>query len=287
MTKMIKEHWHSTSFNERTLKRTLQIISVTFICKHFNLGTYHAVCWSKSCLTLIVDLPIAVDVGFADHFVHLFVSELFAQVCHDVPQLRCTDVAVTILREATAKLLWPADHLARHQLTNQPSVSFKLSFCKPAYLVKDSKGFPDFLFTVSVLHLSRHHGEELRKVNCTIAYTNIQKGNGRIDEEWMAALKRYTVRSKYETVTAFCDSGPHHQHPPHWSCLGVQPRWGSVPASAWQFQALWWWWCHRRPCQTVRTPPWTLGIDTSRGVGIRDEMSTERKTPPQGKRLHI
>lgn len=56
-------------------------------------------------LTLVVDLTVAVDVGFADHFVHLLVSELLAQVCHDVPQLGCTDVAITVLHEATAELL--------------------------------------------------------------------------------------------------------------------------------------------------------------------------------------
>lgn len=56
-------------------------------------------------LTLVVDLTVAVDVGFADHFVHLLVSELLAQVCHDVPQLGRTDVAVTVLHEATAELL--------------------------------------------------------------------------------------------------------------------------------------------------------------------------------------
>lgn len=86
------------------LKRTFQIITVTFICKHFHLGTHDAGCLPTSRLTLIVDLPVAVDVGFADHFVHLLVSELLAQVCHDVPQLRCTDVAIAVLREATAKL---------------------------------------------------------------------------------------------------------------------------------------------------------------------------------------
>lgn len=62
------------------------------------------------------------------------------------------------------------------------------------------------------------------------------------------------------------DSGPHRQRPPHWSCLGVRPRWGSVPASAWQFRALWWWWCRLRPCRTVRTPLWTLEMDTDGGV---------------------
>lgn len=70
-------------------------------------------------LTLIVDLAIAVDVSFTDHFVHLLVSELLAQVCHDVPQLGCTDVAITVLHEAAAKRVSPADGLAKHQLANQ------------------------------------------------------------------------------------------------------------------------------------------------------------------------
>lgn len=60
---------------------------------------------SRRGLTLVVDLTVAVNVGFADHFVHLLVGELLAQVCHDVPQLGCTDVAVAVLHEATAKPL--------------------------------------------------------------------------------------------------------------------------------------------------------------------------------------
>lgn len=81
----------------------VQIINVTFI--YFHLKTFIASRLSTCRLTLIVDLPVAIDVGFADHFVHLLVSELLAQVCHDVPQLRRTDVAITVLWEGTERLL--------------------------------------------------------------------------------------------------------------------------------------------------------------------------------------
>jgi len=39
----------------------------------------------KENLTFVVDLPIAINVRLADHFVHLLVSELLPQVGHDVP----------------------------------------------------------------------------------------------------------------------------------------------------------------------------------------------------------
>merc|ERR1719480_468932 len=37
---------------------------------------------------LVVDLPVAVHVGLADHLVHLLVRELLAKVRHHVPELR-------------------------------------------------------------------------------------------------------------------------------------------------------------------------------------------------------
>ena len=37
------------------------------------------------------------------------------------------------------------------------------------YLVKDSECLPDFLLAVSVLHLPRHHRQELREVDGPVA----------------------------------------------------------------------------------------------------------------------
>eukprot|EP00968_Pinguiococcus_pyrenoidosus_P014577 scaffold1313_cov250-Pinguiococcus_pyrenoidosus.AAC.13 len=80
----------------------------------------------------VVDLAVAVDVGFPDHLVHLLVRELLAQVGHDVAQLGGADEAVAVL-------------------------------------VEDLKGFEDLLLRVRILHLARHHGEELREVDGAVA----------------------------------------------------------------------------------------------------------------------
>ncbi len=52
--------------------------------------------------TFVVDLPVAVDVGLADHLVHFLVSQLLAQVRHHVPQLGRRDEAVPVLVEHPA-----------------------------------------------------------------------------------------------------------------------------------------------------------------------------------------
>ena len=50
----------------------------------------------------------------------------------------------------------------------------------------------------------------------------------------------------------------HRQHPPHWPAVLAPPRWGSAPVNAALFPALMTTQCRRHPCQTARTPPWTL-----------------------------
>merc|ERR1712118_488714 len=40
---------------------------------------------------LVVDLSISINVGFANHFIHLFIGKLLAKVGHHMPQLRSTD----------------------------------------------------------------------------------------------------------------------------------------------------------------------------------------------------
>jgi len=80
----------------------------------------------------VVDLTVAVNVGLPDHLVDLLISQLLSQVGHDVPQLGGGDEAVAVL-------------------------------------VEDTEGLPDLLFAVGVLHLARHHGQELGEVDCAIA----------------------------------------------------------------------------------------------------------------------
>ncbi len=81
---------------------------------------------------LVVDLAITIDISLADHLVHLLVSELLAEVGHDVSQLGGGDESVTVLVE----------HL---------------------------ECLKDLLLRVSVLHLTGHHGQELGEINGAVA----------------------------------------------------------------------------------------------------------------------
>merc|ERR1719321_2403222 len=45
---------------------------------------------------LVVDLAIAINISFTDHFIDFFVCEFLAQVCHDMAQLCRTDEAIAI-----------------------------------------------------------------------------------------------------------------------------------------------------------------------------------------------
>lgn len=85
-----------------------------------------------SSLTFIINLAIAVNVGLADHLIHLLVRELLAEIGHDVAQLGRRDEAVAVL-------------------------------------VEDSERLPDFLFAIGVLHFASHHGEKLGEVDRAVA----------------------------------------------------------------------------------------------------------------------
>ena len=89
--------------------------------------------------TFVVDLPVSVDVGFADHFVDLLVGEFLAEVGHDVPQLGGRDEPVAVLVEHAERLT-------------------------------------DLLFRVRVLHLARHHRQELREVDRPVACSRRTSG---------------------------------------------------------------------------------------------------------------
>lgn len=84
-------------------------------------------------LTLVIDLAVAVNVRLANHLVDLLISELLAEVGHDVAQLSRRDETVAVLVEHT-------------------------------------EGFADLLLAVCVLHLARHHGEELGEVYRAVAW---------------------------------------------------------------------------------------------------------------------
>lgn len=86
----------------------------------------------RGVLTLVIDLSVAVDVGFADHLVDLLVGELLAEVGHDVAQLggRYEPVAV---------------------------------------LVEHAERLTDLLLAVGVLHFTGHHRQEFREIYRAVA----------------------------------------------------------------------------------------------------------------------
>ena len=86
----------------------------------------------KRVYTFVVDLTVTIDISLADHLVDLLVGELLAQIGHDVTQLSRRYEAVAVL-------------------------------------VEDAERFADLLFGVRVLHLARHHRQELWKVDGAVA----------------------------------------------------------------------------------------------------------------------
>merc|ERR1719387_2080341 len=79
----------------------------------------------------IVDLPITIYIGLADHLIDLFIRELLAKVGHHVPQLRSTDEAVSIT-------------------------------------IKNLEGLNELLLSVGIFHLARHQGQELWEIDCSV-----------------------------------------------------------------------------------------------------------------------
>lgn len=64
---------------------------------------------------------------------------------------------------------------------------------------------------------------------------------------------RYSADEKKRKI----NSNTYRQRPLRWSCPAVRLLWDSGRAIAWLCPTPWWWLCHRRPCRTVKTPPWT------------------------------
>mmetsp|Transcript_5766 Transcript_5766/g.11783 ORF Transcript_5766/g.11783 Transcript_5766/m.11783 type:complete len:206 (+) Transcript_5766:195-812(+) len=81
---------------------------------------------------LVVDLPVTVNVGLADHLVNLLVGQLLTKVGHHVTQLSSGDEAVAVLVE----------HL---------------------------EGLLQLLLRVGVLHLLGHQGKELGEIDGAVA----------------------------------------------------------------------------------------------------------------------
>ncbi|RNA30885.1 hypothetical protein BpHYR1_035773 [Brachionus plicatilis] len=80
----------------------------------------------QSDITFVVNLTVSVDISLTDHFIHFFISELFAQIGHDVTQLGGRNEAVAIF-------------------------------------VKDAESLADLFLGVCVLHFSSHHVNKMQQ----------------------------------------------------------------------------------------------------------------------------
>ena len=92
--------------------------------------------WLPQCPTFIIHLAISINVSFPYHLINFFISQLFSQVSHDMPQLCRTDKTITVL-------------------------------------IKNSEGLSYLLLTIGVFHFSRHHCQEFREVNSTITLNSL------------------------------------------------------------------------------------------------------------------
>merc|ERR1719215_2275538 len=70
--------------------------SMPHICEEIALAARCLFCHHHFDKFFIVDLSVAINVGFPDHFINLLIGELLTQVCHDMAQLCCADEAITI-----------------------------------------------------------------------------------------------------------------------------------------------------------------------------------------------
>lgn len=105
-------------------------------------------------------------------------------------------------------------------------------------LVENLEGFLDFLFRVCILHLSRHHSQELGCKQQSTAFDS--------NEMSASAFTTFSLNSKMKSQKQNVTHGNQlfhfHQHRLHWSCLEVQPLWESDLASAWLCRVPLWWW---------------------------------------------
>merc|ERR1719517_127415 len=53
---------------------------------------------------LVIDLPVPVHVGLADHLVHFFVGQLLPEIGHHVSKLCCADEAIAVAIEDFERL---------------------------------------------------------------------------------------------------------------------------------------------------------------------------------------
>ncbi|OQV11606.1 hypothetical protein BV898_14104 [Hypsibius exemplaris] len=85
----------------------------------------------------IINLPVAVKVHFANHFLQLFIGHFLTEIGHQMTQLLSEDESITVL-------------------------------------VEDMKHLANLFLTLCLPDLLRHHRDELGEVNRTIAYETIE-----------------------------------------------------------------------------------------------------------------
>lgn len=88
-----------------------------------------------------INSSIAILISLADHLIDFLVGQLLANGCHDMAKLGCGDEAVVIAVE----------DLVTHELDYSTHLD----------LLAHLESFADLILRIGILHLSRHHGQEL------------------------------------------------------------------------------------------------------------------------------
>merc|ERR1711948_200056 len=80
----------------------------------------------------VINLTVAINISFPDHFINFFIGQLFAKICHHMAQLGRANEAVAIP-------------------------------------VEDLKCFNQFLLCIGIFHFPCHERKKLWEINCTIS----------------------------------------------------------------------------------------------------------------------
>ena len=80
----------------------------------------------------VVDLAVAINISFTDHFVDLFVGKFLAEISHNMTQFGSGDEAVSVL-------------------------------------IEDLERLKNLFLAIGILHLTSHHRQEFREINSSTA----------------------------------------------------------------------------------------------------------------------
>jgi hypothetical protein len=109
--------------------------------------------------TVIIDLAVSVNVCLTDHLIHLLVCELLA--CTQKPSsIRTGGMVTSFWKKERGDNLTEVGHDVPQLGRRDKAISV---------FVKDLECLFNLFLRICVLHLARHHGEELWEINGPVA----------------------------------------------------------------------------------------------------------------------